>query len=69
MAFNESGISEMNQKLDAIMSANKLGDRKLNDQDLARIENLKRLLDLKINPFPAEAYQVSHYATDIKQQF
>lgn len=69
MAFNETEIAAMRQNLDAILAAGTLGERKLNDQDVARIENLKGLLDLKINPYPAEKYEVTHYAKDIKQNF
>ena len=69
MAFSESEIASMLQNLDKIIATNTLGDRKLNDQETARIENLKGLLDLKINPYPAEEFVVSHYAADIKQNF
>jgi lysyl-tRNA synthetase, class II len=69
MAFNETEIADMIQNLDNIIAANMLGDRKLNDQDIARIENLKGLLDLKINPYPAEEFVVTHYAKDIKQNY
>jgi lysyl-tRNA synthetase class 2 len=69
MAFNETEIAERIQNLDEIIAANMLGDRKLNDQDIARIENLKKLLDLKINPYPAEEFLVTHYAKDIKHNF
>lgn len=69
MAFSETEMASMIQKMDAILAAGTLGERKLNDQDAARIENLKGLLELKINPYPAEKYDVTHYAKDIKQNF
>lgn len=69
MAFSENEIVAMQQKIDAILANGKLGERKLNDQDAARMESLKGLLDLKINPYPAEKYDVTHYATAIKQNF
>ena len=69
MAFSETEMASMIQKMDAILAAGTLGERKLNDQDAARIENLKGLLELKINPYPAEKYEVTHYAKDIKQNF
>ena len=69
MAFSENEIAEMQQKLDAILAEGMLGERKLNDQDVTRLEGMKRLLELKINPYPAEKYDVTHYAADIKQNF
>jgi lysyl-tRNA synthetase class 2 len=69
MAFSETEIADMIQNVDGIIAANLLGERKLNDQDVARLENLKGLLNLKINPYPAEKFEVTHYATDIKQKF
>jgi len=69
MAFSETEMAAMHQKIDGIIAAGTLGDRKLNDQGVARLENLKGLLDLKINPYPAEKFDVTHYAKDIKQNF
>src|SRR6185436_7828197 len=39
------------------------------EQELVRREHLKQLIELGINPFPAELYPVSHLATDIKANF
>jgi len=69
MAFSENEIAAMQQNLDAILTEGKLGDRKLNDQDIARIDALKQLLELKVNPYPAEQFDVTHFAKDIKQKF
>lgn len=69
MAFSETEIAAMLEKLNSILAANALGERKFNDQDVARIENLKGLLDLKINPYPAEKFDVTHFAKDIKENF
>nr|WP_081909545.1 lysine--tRNA ligase [Aureispira sp. CCB-QB1] len=69
MAFSETEMAAMHQKIDGIIAAGTLGDRQLNDQDVARLENLRGLLDLKINPYPAEKFDVTHYAKDIKQNF
>lgn len=69
MAFNEQEQKSMISKLDQIIAENKLGDRKLNDQDIARLENMKGLVDLGINPYPAEKFEATHYSIEIKDQF
>lgn len=69
MAFSETEMAAMHQKIDGIIAAGTLGDRKLKDQDVARLENLRGLLELKVNPYPAEKFDVTHYAKDIKQNF
>lgn len=69
MALSDTELNAMLQRLDEIAASGTLGDRKLNDQGLARIANLKGLLDLKVHPYPAEQYHVTHYAKQIKQNF
>jgi lysyl-tRNA synthetase class 2 len=69
MAFSENEVAAMQQNLDAILAEQQLGERKLNEQDTHRIEALRELVKLNINPYPAEKYDVTHYATDIKQEF
>ena len=41
----------------------------LSDQESARRENLEEARALGINPYPAEAYPVSHLATDVLKGF
>ena len=41
----------------------------LSEQELVRRESLKQLLALGINPFPAEQFKVTHYSSEIKQNF
>lgn len=65
MQFNEQDLARLQNILDSGM----LGERKLNDQELNRVANLKKLFERGINPFPAEQFPVSHYATDIKANF
>ncbi|MCH2042809.1 MAG: lysine--tRNA ligase [Saprospiraceae bacterium] len=55
--------------LQEIISSGQIGERKLNDVEIKRVEHLKELLELGIEPYPAEKYEVSHYADAIKQNF
>lgn len=55
--------------LQEIISSGQIGERKLNDLEIKRVEHLKELLELGIEPYPAEKYEVSHYADAIKQNF
>ncbi|PMB36325.1 lysine--tRNA ligase [Fischerella thermalis CCMEE 5319] len=41
----------------------------LSEQELQRRESLKKLIELGINPYPADEYPVTHHATDILQHF
>jgi lysyl-tRNA synthetase class 2 len=41
----------------------------LSEQEIIRRESLQQLRELGINPYPAEAYQVSAFAKDIKDNF
>lgn len=41
----------------------------MNEQELIRREKLEKLKELGINPYPAEAFEVSHYAKDIKEHY
>ena len=39
------------------------------EQELVRREKLKKIIDLGINPYPAETFPVSHLAVEIKENF
>ena len=41
----------------------------LSEQEIVRRENLQKIIDLGINPFPAEKFEVSATATQIKEEF
>ncbi len=41
----------------------------LSEQEIIRRDKLQELKKLSINPYPAPLYPVSHYSTDIKEQF
>lgn len=41
----------------------------LSEQEINRRENLKKLIELGIDPFPSETFEVNVTATDIKQNF
>ena len=41
----------------------------LSEQELIRREKLAKLQEAGIDPFPAALYPVSHYSTDIKEQY
>ncbi len=41
----------------------------LSEQEQVRRNSLQEMIRLGINPFPADEYPVSHYSTDIKEQF
>jgi lysyl-tRNA synthetase class 2 len=69
MAFTEQEISLWLGKLDQILAEGKLGERELNEMELQRIQNLRGLIELKINPYPAEKFEVTHYAAPIKADY
>ena len=39
------------------------------EQELVRREKLKKIIELGINPYPAETFQVSHLAVKIIENF
>jgi lysyl-tRNA synthetase class 2 len=41
----------------------------LSEQEVIRRENLQKIIDAGINPYPGAEYHISHYATDIKGAF
>lgn len=41
----------------------------LSDQEIQRRESLKKLREIGINPYPADLYPVTDYASDIKDKF
>ncbi|MCB9035275.1 MAG: lysine--tRNA ligase [Lewinellaceae bacterium] len=41
----------------------------LSEQELVRRENLQKIRDLGINPYPAEAFEVNAHAKEIKDEF
>ncbi len=41
----------------------------LSEQEIIRREKLAKLQAAGIDPFPAPLYPVTHYSTDIKQQY
>jgi len=55
--------------LQEIIDSKTLGSRNLNELEIQRIENLKKLFELGVNPYPAEAFQVTHFANPIKENF
>lgn len=69
MAFTEQETALWLEKLDQILATGKLGERELNDLEQQRIQNLRRLIELKINPYPAEKFEVTHYAAPIKADY
>lgn len=69
MAFSETELASMLQRVEQIIATGKLGERDLDDQEKTRIENLKGWLDLKVNPYPAKEFKVTHYAKNVKEAF
>ena len=69
MAFTESEIQTWIEQLNQILESGTLGDRELNDLEIQRIQNLKRLVELKVNPYPAEKFEVTHFAAPIKTAY
>lgn len=47
----------------------KMSSIELSDQEIQRRESLKKLRDLGIEPYPANLYPVTNYASDIKEKF
>jgi lysyl-tRNA synthetase class 2 len=43
--------------------------QELSEQELVRREKLAKLRELGIDPYPAAAFDVSHYATTVSEQF
>ncbi|MEM6806649.1 MAG: lysine--tRNA ligase, partial [Bacteroidota bacterium] len=41
----------------------------LSDQEIQRRDELKRLLEMGINPYPADLYEISHSAAEINESF
>ena len=41
----------------------------LSEQEVIRRENLQKIIDAGIDPYPGSEYHISHYATDIKDSF
>ena len=41
----------------------------LSEQEIVRRQNLQKIIDLGINPYPPELYPVNAYAADIKRDF
>ncbi len=42
---------------------------KLSEQEIVRRENLKHIIEMGIDPFPAVLYEVTHHADEIKKTF
>lgn len=42
---------------------------KYSEQEIIRRENLQKIIDLGVNPYPAELFEVTGYASDIKNAF
>ena len=43
--------------------------RELSEQEIVRRESLKKLLELGINPYPSELFDVNVSATEIKNNY
>lgn len=43
--------------------------QQLSEQEIVRRESLQKIIDAGINPYPAEAFQVTHHSKDLKEQF
>ena len=69
MAFTEQEIALWLEQLDQILASGTLGERELNDLEVQRIQNLRGLIDLKINPYPAEKYEVTHFAVPVRETY
>lgn len=52
-----------------IFATEKFGMQELSEQELVRREKLAKLRELGIDPYPAEAFDVSHYATTVSEKF
>ena len=52
-----------------IFVTEKFGMQELSEQELVRREKLAKLRELGIDPYPAAAFDVSHYATTVSEKF
>ena len=52
-----------------IFATEKFGMQELSEQELVRREKLAKLRELGIDPYPAAAFDVSHYATTVSDKF
>ena len=48
---------------------NSITDMALSEQEIVRRENLQKIIDAGIDPYPSNGLQVSHYARDVKESF
>jgi len=69
MALTEQASQAWLEELDQLLEAGQLGGRKLNEMERQRITNLRKMVELKINPYPAEAFEVSHLAKEVSENF
>ena len=46
-----------------------MSNQNLSEQEAQRRESLSKIIEMGINPFPAELYPVTDYTEDIKQNF
>ena len=69
MAFTEQEITQWLAELDTVITSGTLGERELNEMELQRIQSLRRLVELKINPYPAEKFEVTNYAIPTKENY
>jgi len=63
-----SGVLENSYAL-VIFATEKIGMHELSEQELVRREKLAKLRELGIDPYPAAAFDTTHYATDITTTF
>jgi len=42
---------------------------KLSEQEIIRRENLRHIIDMGIDPYPAETFEVTHHAAEVKKLF
>jgi lysyl-tRNA synthetase class 2 len=52
-----------------IFATEKFGMQELSEQELIRREKLAKLRELGIDPYPAAAFDISHYATTVSEKF
>ena len=52
-----------------IFATEKFGMHELSEQELVRREKLTKLRELGINPFPAAAFDTTHYATEVAEKY
>ena len=70
MSFKDTNSNVLENSCALVIFAQeKFGMHELSEQELVRREKLTKLRELGINPFPAAAFDTTHYATEVAEKY